>query len=168
MTPDAPRPIRRLAALVAVAGLLSVTVGQVAAQRESAIPARPDVKTITHVLNRIGFGPRPGDVERVQQMGLAAYIDQQLRPERVPNDAMDARLAEFPTLAMDSKDLGERIAAADQMRRMIQRQQAQQPPPPPPDPAMAGTPPPPPPRPVPPPELVLLQRQAQYVTQELM
>jgi uncharacterized protein (DUF1800 family) len=168
MTPDAPRPIRRLAALVATAGLLSVTVGQVAAQRVSAIPARPDVKTITHVLNRIGFGPRPGDVERVQQLGLAAYIDQQLRPERVPNDAMDARLAELPTLAMDSKELGEQIAVADQMRRMVQRQQAQQPPPPPPNPATPGMPPPAPVRPVPPPELVMLQRQAQNVTQELM
>ena len=110
MTPDAHRPIRRLAALVAAAGLLSITAGQVAAERESAIPARPDVKTITHVLNRIGFGPRPGDVERVKQIGLAAYIDQQLRPDRVPNDAMDARLAEFTTLAMDSKELGEQIA----------------------------------------------------------
>ena len=164
MTPDAHRPIRRLAALVAAAGLLSITAGQVAAQRESAIPARPDAKTITHVLNRIGFGPRPGDVERVQQIGLAAYIDQQLHPERVPNDTMNARLAELPTLAMDSKELGEQIAVADQMRRMIQRQQAQQPPPPA-NSTTPGTPPPAPPRP---PELVMLQRQAQNVTQELM
>jgi len=71
MTPNAYRPIRRLAALVATAGLLTVTVGPVSAQRESAVPAKADTKTITHVLNRIGFGPRPGDVERVQEMGLA-------------------------------------------------------------------------------------------------
>jgi uncharacterized protein (DUF1800 family) len=168
MTPDAHRPIPRLAALVAVAGLLSLTVGQVAAQRENAVPAKPDVKTITHMLNRIGFGARPGDVERVKLLGLATYIDQQLHPERVPNDALDARLTEFPTLAMDSRDLGQTIAAADEMRRMIQRQQAQQAPPPATDPAKPGAPPPTPPRPVPPPELVMLQRQAQNVTQELM
>jgi len=169
MTPNAYRPIRRLAALVATAGLLTVTVGPVSAQRESAVPAKADAKTITHVLNRIGFGPRPGDVERVQEMGLTAYLDAQLHPDRVPNAAMDARLAEFETLAMDSRVLGEQFAAADQMRRQIQRQQAQQAPPPATtDPTMAGTPPATPPRQPPPPELRMLQQTAQNITQELM
>jgi uncharacterized protein (DUF1800 family) len=170
MTPNTYRPHRWLAALVAAAGLLSVTVGPLSAQRESAVPVRADAKTITHVLNRIGFGPRPGDVERVQQAGLAAYIDAQLHPERVPNAAMDARLVEFETLAMDARDLGEKFAAADQLRRQIQRQQAQQSPPPTTtDPTMAGAPPATPPRqPPPPPELRMLQQQAQNITQELM
>ena len=169
MTPNAYRPIRRLAALVATAGLLTVSVGPVSAQRESAVPAKADAKTITHVLNRIGFGPRPGDVERVQEMGLAAYLDAQLHPDRVPNAAMDARLAEFETLAMDSRVLGEQFAAADQMRRQIQRQQAQQAPPPAAtDPTMAGNPPATPPRQPPPPELRMLQQTAQNITQELM
>jgi uncharacterized protein (DUF1800 family) len=100
-------------------------------------------------------------------LGIATYIDQQLHPERVPNDALDARLAEFPTLAMDSRDLGQTIAAAEEMRRMIQRQQAQQAPPPAANPATPGAPPTPP-NPPRPPELVMLQRQAQNVTQELM
>ena len=169
MTPNAYRPIRRMAALVATAGLLTVTIGPVSAQRESAVPAKADAKTITHVLNRIGFGARPGDVERVQQMGLAAYLDAQLHPDRVPNAAMDARLAEFETLAMDSRVLGEQFAAADQMRRQIQRQQAQQAPPPvTTDPTMAGNPPVTPPRQPPPPELRMLQQTAQNITQELM
>ncbi len=169
MTPNAYRPIRRLAALVATAGLLTVTVGPVSAQRESAVPAKADAKTITHVLNRIGFGPRPGDVGRVQEMGLAAYLDAQLHPDRVPNAAMDARLAEFETLAMDSRVLGEQFAAADQMRRQIQRQQAQQAPPPAAtDPTMAANPPVTPPRQPPPPELRMLQQTAQNITQELM
>ena len=169
MTPNAYRPIRRLVALVATAGLLTVTVGPVSAQRESAVPAKADAKTITHVLNRIGFGPRSGDVERVQAMGLAAYIDAQLHPDRVPNAAMDARLAEFETLTMDSRVLGEQFAAADQMRRQLQRQQAQQTPPPATtDPAMAGTPPVAPPRQPPPPELRMLQQTAQNITQQLM
>ena len=168
MTPNAYRPFRRLAALVAVAGLLSVTAGQLSAQRDSAVPGNADAKTITHVLNRIGFGARPGDVERVQEMGLAAYVDQQLHPERVANPTMDARLAEFETLAMDSRVLGEKFAAADQMRRELQRQQAQQAPPPVTgDPTMTA-PPPAPPRQPPPPELRMLQQQAQNITQELM
>jgi len=39
---------------------------------------------IMHVLNRLTFGPKPGDVEAVQKMGLEAYIEQQLRPETIP------------------------------------------------------------------------------------
>jgi hypothetical protein len=50
--------------------------GSIIAERGNAIPAKPDARTVLHVLNRIGFGARPGDLERVQQMGVAAYIDQ--------------------------------------------------------------------------------------------
>jgi uncharacterized protein (DUF1800 family) len=37
-----------------------------------------------HVLNRLAFGPRPGDIERVMKMGIDSYIDQQLHPETIP------------------------------------------------------------------------------------
>jgi uncharacterized protein (DUF1800 family) len=62
-------------------------------------------EAIVHALNRLGFGPRPGDVERVRQMGLAKWIDQQLHPESIDDSAMNARLASFPTLAMSSGKL---------------------------------------------------------------
>ena len=170
MTPTANRPIRRPAALVAVAGLLALAIGPVSAQRDNAVPAKADAKTITHVLNRIGFGPRPGDVERVQQMGLAAYIDQQLRPEKIADPALAARMAEFETLSMDSRVIGQQFAMADEMRRMVQRQRAQQTPPPAPKTPDPSTPPQPtvPPRQQPPPELRMLQMSAQNITQELM
>jgi len=47
-----------------------------------------DQKTIVHALNRVGFGPRPGDLERIQTTGLQRYIDQQLLPERAPDPGM--------------------------------------------------------------------------------
>ncbi|MFY9608666.1 MAG: DUF1800 domain-containing protein [Blastocatellia bacterium] len=59
----------------------------------------PDQKVI-HVLNRLGFGPRPGDVERVRRIGLDNYIDQQLYPERIADSLVEARLANFPSLRM--------------------------------------------------------------------
>jgi hypothetical protein len=64
----------------------------------SAVPARPDDPTIVHVLNRAGFGPRPGDVAHVREVGLAAWIDQQLQPERIPDTAVEARLRSYETL----------------------------------------------------------------------
>ncbi|MEZ5285822.1 MAG: DUF1800 domain-containing protein [Vicinamibacterales bacterium] len=57
------------------------------------------------MLSRLTYGPRPGDVARVQRMGLEAWIDEQLRPERIPDAAMQARLASFETLGLDVETL---------------------------------------------------------------
>ena len=71
--------VRNLVRITCVVALIQLT-GVLAAPLPSGIPAHPDDKTIVHVLNRLGFGPAPGDVERLRRMGLDKYIDQQLRP----------------------------------------------------------------------------------------
>ena len=53
---------------------------------------------ILHTLNRLGYGPRPGDVERVRRMGLAAYIEGQLDPNRIADHAVEQALAAYPVL----------------------------------------------------------------------
>jgi uncharacterized protein (DUF1800 family) len=94
------------------------------AQR-SAVPSKPDDKAIVHVLNRLGFGPAPGDVARVREMGLATYIDQQLQPARIPDESVTARLADFTTLSMNTRDLArEYYLPALMQRRQAQRAQA--------------------------------------------
>jgi uncharacterized protein (DUF1800 family) len=62
-------------------------------------------EAILHALNRLAYGPRPGDVERVRQMGLAKWIDQQLNPSTIDDRAIDARLENYPTLRMSSANL---------------------------------------------------------------
>jgi uncharacterized protein (DUF1800 family) len=62
-------------------------------------------QAILHALDRLGYGLRPGDVARVEQMGLANWIDQQLHPESIDDSALDARLNQFPTLSMSSAEL---------------------------------------------------------------
>src|SRR5436853_4141818 len=62
-------------------------------------------EAILHALNRLAYGPRPGDVERVRQMGLAKWIDQQLNPHSIDDKAVEARLENYPTLRMSSADL---------------------------------------------------------------
>ena len=105
----------------------------------SGVPKSPDDKAIVHVLNRLGFGPAPGDVERVRRMGLEAYIAAQLLPERIADDRLSARLASFSTLPMSSRDLADQyFLPADRERLARQRQQAGEAMPP--EPAM--TPPP--------------------------
>jgi hypothetical protein len=109
MRPHISGTVSRLAGVAATAAGLMLGAAAVDAQRDNAIPARPDDATIAHVLNRIGFGPRPGDVARVRQMGLAKYIDQQLHPDRVADEAIDSRLADYATLSMSSRDLAQKI-----------------------------------------------------------
>ncbi|MBI3694753.1 MAG: DUF1800 domain-containing protein [Acidobacteria bacterium] len=55
---------------------------------------------ILHALDRLGYGPRPGDVEKVKKIGLRAYIEQQLHPESIPDAVADRKLAEFKSLAL--------------------------------------------------------------------
>src|SRR6185295_2037902 len=60
---------------------------------------------ILHVLNRLGFGARPGDVERVKAMGLEKYINQQLNPEKISDSAAENKLADLSTLNMTTAEL---------------------------------------------------------------
>jgi len=64
----------------------------------------PD-EAILHALNRLAYGPRPGDIERVRQMGLAKWIEQQLNPNSIDDKAMEARLDGYPTLRMSTSKL---------------------------------------------------------------
>jgi uncharacterized protein (DUF1800 family) len=62
-------------------------------------------EAILHALNRLAYGPRPGDVERVRQMGLAKWIEQQLNPNSIDDRGVEARLEQFPTLRMSTAKL---------------------------------------------------------------
>src|ERR1700692_3771270 len=54
-----------------------------------------------HALDRLTFGPRPGDVERLKKIGIKKWIDQQLHPERIKeNAALEAQLQPLESLRM--------------------------------------------------------------------
>ncbi len=82
---------------------------------------------IIHVLNRLGFGPRPGDIEKVAAMGLEAYIEQQLHPQEIPDPVMEKRLSSFKTLKMTPEELAELYPAPNQLRSQRQKLQAERP-----------------------------------------
>ena len=65
-------------------------------------------QAIWHALNRLGYGPGPGDVERVRKMGLEKWIDQQLHPETIDDSALEKRLDKYPTLNAPAAKLLER------------------------------------------------------------
>ncbi len=79
---------------------------------------------VHHVLGRLAFGPRPGDVERVRAMGVDAWIDAQLHPERIDDGALERWLTRFPTLAMSGEELIAKYPPpGQQLARITARQQ---------------------------------------------
>jgi uncharacterized protein (DUF1800 family) len=88
-----------------------------AAAADTGFTVSNDDRAIVHALNRIGFGPRPGDLERVRAIGLATYIERQLHPDSVGDTAVESRLAQFETLAMRSRELAEKYFLPALMER---------------------------------------------------
>ena len=85
-------------------------------------PLTPDQKII-HVLDRLGFGPRPSDVERVKKMGLEEYLQQQLHPERIDDSAVERKLGTFTALSMTATALMESLH--EDQRLALERKKAQ-------------------------------------------
>jgi uncharacterized protein (DUF1800 family) len=82
-------------------------------------------EAVLHALNRLAYGPRPGDVEHVKQMGLAKWIDQQLNPNSIDDRALQARLENYPTLAMSTTKLIEGYPQPKQVEKQAAKLQAQ-------------------------------------------
>ena len=71
-----------------------------------ALQAAPaDDAAIVHALNRLTYGPRPGDVERVKAMGLQKWIETQLAPSRIDDGALTTKLRHLETLTLDSETI---------------------------------------------------------------
>ena len=79
---------------------------------------------IVHVLNRLGFGARPGDVERVKTIGLDKYIEQQLNPEKIDDSATEAKLQNLTALRMTTPELYEKYPQPGQLLRALQQRGA--------------------------------------------
>src|SRR5258708_6459458 len=67
-------------------------------------------RRVAHVLNRLTFGARPGDMERVKAIGVEEFISQQLDPDSLDDTALRAKLGKLPTLAMATPVIIEQYA----------------------------------------------------------
>lgn len=66
--------------------------------RKATISPLTEEQKILHLLNRAGFGPRPGDLERVKQKGIERYLEEQLYPEDIADDFLARPLQSLNTL----------------------------------------------------------------------
>src|SRR3989442_1426170 len=79
-------------------------------------------KRILHALNRLSFGPRPGDTEEVRKMGLKKWIDRLLHPERIAeNPELLARLKPLDTLQMTTREILANYPPPQLLRAIVQR-----------------------------------------------
>ncbi|MDP9201415.1 MAG: DUF1800 domain-containing protein [Gemmatimonadota bacterium] len=127
----------KIAKLVAVAAtLLGVAPIGISAQNAGAksptktVIARSDVRELPadqqmiQALNRLTFGPRPGDAVKVRAIGLDNWIDQQLHPEKINDSVMERFVAKYSAINQDQSDLLTQYAQQQRERREVKRERA--------------------------------------------
>ncbi len=115
---------QRVVALFSIAVMLTATlaVGVSGQQKQKPQAVRlTEEQRILHVLNRLGFGARPGDVERVRAMGIERYIALQLDPAKISDAVAEEKVKDLRTLSMTTAQLYEKYPQPGQLLRQLQR-----------------------------------------------
>ena len=113
-------PTLRRAIAIIVTLQLAIPASLSARMSDPAEPKKehaltPDEK-ILQALNRFTYGPRPGDLERVRAMGLSAWFNQQLTPDKIDDSALEARLASYPAMQLPLQQLMEMYPSNNMIR----------------------------------------------------
>jgi uncharacterized protein (DUF1800 family) len=117
----------RIFRIVTISLVLVLTCGgsALASSKKPATVKRKPLPPLTqeqraiHALNRLTFGPRPGDLDHVLQVGVDKWIDRQLHPESIDDSALNARLAPLRTLKMSPKDLVQSFPSPGMVRAVF-------------------------------------------------
>ena len=101
--------------------LLSFTCAYGAGKKSKLAPELSDHDRALHALERLTFGPRPGDLEKVLSIGLSRWIDQQLNPASIPNPVLDGRLAGYRSLRMQPRELAQAFPTGQMIREAAEK-----------------------------------------------
>lgn len=88
----------------------------------ASVPS-PEEKA-AHVLNRLGYGARPGEVARVAELGPENWIRLQLDPAKIADPAAEAVVADLSKLKLSRADLVEAYQTEQRERNQLQRARA--------------------------------------------
>jgi uncharacterized protein (DUF1800 family) len=103
--------MKRLLGVLCLVSLLVPALTQAQAQRRFDVKLTTD-KQITHVLNRLTFGARPGDAAEVRRVGIERWIDLQLNPERIPESPLlESRVEPLVTLKLQTWEIFQKYQA---------------------------------------------------------
>jgi uncharacterized protein (DUF1800 family) len=110
------------AVFVTVSPAISQTVAKKksrASKATASVTELNDRQRALHALNRLTFGPRPGDVEAVLAKGVDAFVEDQLHPESIDDSALGAQLSPYATTRMSSKQIAEMFPSDSMLRQVI-------------------------------------------------
>jgi uncharacterized protein (DUF1800 family) len=85
---------------------------------ESHTAALTQQQKVLHALNRLTFGPRPGDEAAVKKMGLEKWFQMQLHPGRIDDSAFDLQMQAFPAMQLSETKLLQRFPSPQMIRQM--------------------------------------------------
>jgi hypothetical protein len=98
--------MKRFVLMIGTAALLITNIHQLEGASPPFDQRLSQDRQIVQVLNRLTFGPRPGDMEEVRRLGVAKWIEIQLHPNNIPeNPALNAKLKPLETLGMDLPEI---------------------------------------------------------------
>ncbi len=123
VTPARGRPgkIASLALTLAFVAVVCVVPQVLAKKKDPAADSSVnEQKRALHALNRLTFGPRPGDIQQVTAMGVDRWIDEQLHPEKISDSAVESRLTPFRTLHMSPKELNEEFPENGMIKQIME------------------------------------------------
>src|SRR3989449_1193629 len=109
-----------LARLLMLAAAVASLGARHAAPRQSPprqLPALTPHDSALHALDRLAYGPRPGEVDAVAAGGVMNWIDGQLSPDQLDDRLVAERATAFLILRYDPRDLARLYAAARNQRR---------------------------------------------------
>lgn len=99
-------------------GTLRTSAGELALPwSEAGLSER---QAAAHLLDRFAFGARPGEVDQVVEMGLEAWLEQQLAAD-LPDPVVEARLEGFHTLGMSAIELKRTYPIFFRIRRQAEQ-----------------------------------------------
>jgi uncharacterized protein (DUF1800 family) len=113
--------VRSAITILAIAAISCATLMTPAGAQPSTSKRLNDEQRILHVLNRLGFGARPGDLQRVKAIGLENYINQQLSPEKISDEIASAKVKNLATLNMTTAELYEKFPQPGLLLRQLER-----------------------------------------------
>ncbi len=119
-----PSPHSRQALIATCLALACLTIFAFGKKKDQKVATQmPELKRALHALQRLSFGPRPGEVDRVAAMGVDKWIDLQLHPEKIDDSSLDARLAPLRTLRMDTREIVENFPPQPVIKAVMEGKQ---------------------------------------------
>ncbi len=114
----------KIAIFFLCAGLACAVPPLLAKKKDKPPSSASDQRRALHALNRLTFGPRPGDVQRVMAIGVDQWIDLQLHPEKIDDSALAGHLEPLRTTRLSTKDLAEDFPDGQEINQIISGKRA--------------------------------------------